>query len=205
MRSTHAQHASHYRRNLRALYRRASEADKRDGIAWYRTAESGCRMWANHFGLDVRTVACVIAAISPQCDWQENIRLAFDMLSDRPVYGKALRVNLFKARRILVDRAIAMNPYFKAGPKVCAFAANLSGNGDAVTIDTHGIQAAMNHPTTTKSIHPSSYRVFAECYATVAREFGLRPCDFQATIWCVWKRRYSPARKRQIIREDKAA
>lgn len=194
------------RRNLRALYRRASAADIREGLAWYPTVVVGCMTWSKGFGVDARTIACIIAAISPQCDWTTNLRIAFELLSGQTIVsGGALRTNVFKARRILVDRAIALAPYFVDGPKVRAFASNLSGDASAVTIDTHAVQAALNEPLWRKSIARRQYDVFAAVYADVAKEFNHRPCDFQAIVWCAWKRRHTTSDKKRMLAQRRTA
>lgn len=204
-RSKYAANAWRYRANLRRAFARATDADKREGVAWYPTAQAGCDTWANGFSLDSRTIACVIAAISPQCDWTSNLRIAFEVLAGQAlVTGGALRVNVEKARAILEDKAVTLDRYFKNGPKVTAFAANLSGDARAVTVDQHAVQAAMNNPTWSHGVKPNVYAIVADCYRTVADELGLRPCDFQAIIWCAWKRRYPAARKRAIKRKANA-
>lgn len=194
-------------RNLRALYRRATPADLREGLAWYPTAVAGCVTWSRGFGVDARTIACTIAAISPQCDWTTNLRIAFELLSGQTlVSGGALRMNVFKARQLLIDRAVSLNPYFKDGPKVRAFAANLCGDSTRVTVDAHAVQAALNDPLWRKSLHANQYAILADVYSAVARSFNLRPCDFQAIVWCTWKRRHSTANKKKLIaRARKAA
>lgn len=193
-------HARRYRRNLRKLYARASAEDIREGLAWYPAGVAGCHAWANTFGVDARTVACVIAAVSPQCDWTSNLRIAFELLSGQTVVtGGALRANVLKARAVLTDRATSLSGYFKGGPKVNAFAMNLQGNPWPITIDTHAVQALMNDPLFNRSFHPPAYAVFADCFRDVALEFDIRPCDFQAILWCAWKRRHSTSAKKSMI------
>lgn len=204
MPSPHVAHTAHYRRNLRRLYTHATPADISEGMAWYPTAVAGCHAWADHYGLDYRTVACVIAAISPQCDWTSNLRIALELLSGQTIVtGGALRANVQKARRILADGATDLTSYFVVGSKVNAFAHNLQGDPDAITIDNHAVQAAMNAPTTTIYLRVTAYNVFVDIYRDVADSLRLRPCDFQAIIWCVWKRRHSPAQKRALIRAQR--
>lgn len=111
------------------------------------------------------------------------------MLADRAIsIGGALHANIAKARRILFDRAIDTLPYFPYGPKVASFARNIWGDSQFVTVDGHAAQAAIGDVRSTLTLRWPVYTVFAECYATVAGEIGLRPCDFQAIIWHTWKR-----------------
>lgn len=204
--SKHVAQLGRYRRNLRKLYRSATDADKREGLSWYPTAVVACEKWAQGFGVDSRTVACTIAAISPQCDWASNLRIAFELLSGQTtVTGGALRSNVDKARRILDDNATSVAAYFVSAPKVTAFSLNLMGRTDAVTIDTHAAQAAANDPTLFKGIPQNVYSLYASCYVDVAREFNVAPCDLQAIVWCSWKRRYPRAQKNKLVREKRAA
>jgi len=206
MRSVYRRNAWRYARNLRKLFASASDADKREGMAWYPNAESGARVWAERADIDARTVASVIAAISPQCDWTSNLRIAFEVIAGQAlVTGGALRANVDKARAIMRDRATSPDGYFKSAPKVSAFAQNLMGNGARVTVDSHAVQACLNNPLWRKSLHAQAYNVFADVYADVAREVNLRPCDFQAVIWCAWKRRHTTADKQRMLRERRTA
>lgn len=209
-RSVYLRNAWRYRRNLRKLYASTTDADKREGLAWYPTAQAGCEVWAQAFGVSSYTVACVIAAISPQCDWTTNLRIAFELLSGQVVVsGGALRANVYKARRILQTGAESVYPTFKNAPKVEAFSYNLAGQHSVlawqtVTVDTHAIQAAVNNPLWRRTVHPYAYRIFADVYASVARELNLRPCDFQAIIWCAWKRRHTTSDKQRMLAKVRA-
>lgn len=205
MRSIYSRNAWRYARNLRKLYTLATPTDLREGLAWYPAAANGAVIWGAQFNVSAATVASVIAAISPQCDWTSNLRCAFEVLAGQSlVTGGALPVNVAKARAILAARALSPNTHFKSAPKVSAFAANLSGNGERVTIDTHAVQAALNDPLWRKSLHAPQYRIFADVYALVAREVELRPCDFQAVIWCAWKRCHTTSDKKRYLARARA-
>jgi hypothetical protein len=204
-RSVYSRNAWRYARNLRKLFAAATDADKAQGLNWYPNAEAGARAWAERMQLDARTVAAVIAAISPQCDWTSNLKIALEVIAGQPrVTGGALRANVDKARRIHADRALDIVGYFKDAPKVSAFCQNLQGNGARVTIDTHAVQAAVNDPLWRKSLHSQAYRIFADVYASVAKEFGLRPCDFQAVIWCAWKAKFTTSDKKRMLAAQRA-
>jgi hypothetical protein len=193
--------------NLLALYATRTASDVERGCAWYLAARTIVRSWSTHYGYSANTVACVIAALSPQCDWPRNLIIADDMLAQRaPSVGGALPANITKARR-LRDTDSDSGPVgprmlreFPQGPKVYHFAANLAGNTDVVTIDAHCLQAALADPTATTKLRWTPYCVFAECYAHAAQESGLLPCDFQSVIWHIWKRQYPRILKRELRR-----
>ncbi len=193
--------------NLRAVYALRIDTDVLEGSAWYPLAQSIVRQWVSHYRYSVDTVACVVAALSPQVAWERNLIIADDVLACRvPSIGGVLLKNLDKAIKLRdtdyrTDDSLPsglkvwplssrMLEQFTQGPKVCSFAANLAGDMTHVTVDTHGIQAALNNPLATITLKWVPYRVFAECYAVVANELGLEPATFQAIVWHVWKRLY---------------
>ena len=177
--------------NLLAVYARRTLSTEQDGHVWYPKARQIVREWSQTYNLPVNTVASVIAAISPQCDWERNLIIADDVLANRAIsIGGCLGKNLSRARLIREQRTGRLADLmllFPQGPKVNCFAWNLAGHDNIVTIDTHGIQAALDDVTATITLKWTPYRIFAECYATAAARVGLSPTTFQATIWCTWK------------------
>lgn len=205
MRSVYRRNAWRYARNLRKLYAQATPADIMQGSTWYPVAMDGCHAWGERFNVEPETVACVIAAISPQCDWTSNLRIALEVLSGQAlVTGGALRANVAKARAIYRDRATSLVGYFKDGPKVTAFSRNLLCDGAHVTIDAHAVQAAMNNPLWSKSLRTPQYRVFADVYSDVARELGIPVYQFQAIIWCTWKHKHTTSDKKRMLARRRA-
>ena len=189
-------------RNLLRLYRSATETDYALGVAWYPRAHAIVCEWANTYERPIANVACIVSALSPQCSWERNLIIADDVLADRAIsVGGALPANVRKARRILEDRATVMMPYFPHGPKVNTFAANLAGNYDVATVDTHCIQAALNDVEATINLKWSRYNVFSQCYVNAASRVGLAPAHFQSVIWHVWKRLHPRVSKIQQRRQ----
>lgn len=185
-------------RNLARLYRARTDSDDTLGRAWYPTAHRIVLDWADTYGQSIATVACVIAAISPQIDWPRNLIAANDVLAERSLsVGGPLRSNVAKARRILADRAGQITPYMPYGPKVASFACNLAGDWNVVTVDTHCMQAALYDVQANYHLGWTPYAVFAECYRLTAVKVGLEPATFQAIIWHTWKRLHPRASKQQ--------
>lgn len=184
--------------NLSRLYSQATTEDIAHGLAWYPRAHRIVVEWSDTYGYSIATVACVIAAISPQTMWDRNLIIANDVLAGRPPsIGGAIRSNIVKAQRIRADRAGQIIPYFPFGPKVASFAANLAGDYSMVTVDTHGTQAAVNDVNATIHLTWTRYATFADAYQRAARSVKVVPADFQAVIWCVWKRIHPTSEKKQ--------
>ena len=189
--------------NLTKLYtEQTTREDSALGHAWYPAARAIVRDWAETYDLPVETVACVVAAISPQCAWERNLVIAADILSDSSIsIGGALHANIAKARRILADRATFTLPYFPGGPKVANFALNLAGSETAITVDGHASQAAVADVQARFTLPWTPYLIFAECYETAAHNVGLTGATFQAIIWHTWKRLY-PRESKQKLRQQ---
>jgi hypothetical protein len=187
--------------NLRRLYRNATPDELTAGRSWYPRAVAGCVAWSQEFGIAPHVVANVIAAISPQCEWNENLRTALDVLKGNPTTGRALRRNVGIARRVLQDAADSLDAYFKSGPKVKNFAANLAGDRSRVTIDTHAAQAAYNDPLFKRALDRAGrYSALTAAYRAAAVADGVDACDYQAVVWLVWKRTHRPGVKRAMAR-----
>jgi hypothetical protein len=182
--------------NLVALYATALPVDKVLGEQWYPKARAIVSQWAEHYGQSVETVACVVAALSPQNNWPTNLIQADDILANRPVSIGGIRANIDKAERILRDRAIRTIEYFPQGPKVASFAINLSGDDTAVTVDTHAMQAALANVQSTYTLKWQPYICFATAYEIAANRVGRLSAEFQAIIWHTWKRVHPPQAKR---------
>ena len=188
--------------NLLSLYDQSTALEQSMGHTWYRRAHLLIGEWAEHYGYTVPTVAAVTAALSPQISWERNLIIADDTLAGRlPSVNGVIRSNLEKARRIMVDRATDIAPYFPYGPKVQAFAANLAGDYRWPTIDTHGIQAALNDISLVHGLTFVQYVDIATAYVQGADATCTLPAEFQAIIWLTWKRRYPSATKRAYTRQ----
>lgn len=192
-------------RGILQVLSRATDSDIRAGLDWYPRACSGVESWSRTLGIPRATVACCIAALSPQCRWNANLKAALALLTgaDIPRDGGVLNTNITKARRVLAGNLDTLDGVFKAGPKVKAFSLNLQGYADAVTVDVHAAQAATgiveNHNVAIR-LTPPVYEVFADCYRAAASLAGMRPCDTQAVVWTVWKHEHPPEHKRLLIR-----
>jgi hypothetical protein len=192
---------------LLGVYSAASPSALTLGRAWYPKARGIVREWSESYLLPLNTVACVVAALSPQCDWARNLIIADDILSDRPIsIGGALHANIAKARSILAQQTgslDAMLHWFPYGPKVNSFAANLAGIDTLVTVDTHASQAALNDVRSTVILKWTPYRIFAECYVVASERVSIAPATFQAIVWHAWKERYPKGVKNNLRRKDR--
>lgn len=189
-------------RNILRVYARCTAAQRAEGLDWYPSACRTVEAWSVTLGIPRATVACVIAALSPQCSWDANLRAALALLTGQhvPRDGGVLSANIIKAQTILDHGMASVFPVFKVAPKVAAFSLNLQGCGEPVTVDTHAAAIALEDVTAVMRLTPQRYAVFAFAYVDAARMVDIRPCDLQATCWLRWRREFSPSAKRFHLR-----
>ena len=83
-----------------------------------------------------------------------------------------------------IRRAIRNEPL--SGPKVSAFAANLMGDFERVTIDVW----VLRYYGLSGSITGKRYAELADRIRHEAREHGYDPAEFQAIIWTIIRKQY---------------
>lgn len=174
----HAAEHRHMRDRLLAAYHTATPEALEAGRQWYPTAERVVSDLAERYNVGRPVAAAVVAALSPQTKWRQNIEGARSIFN--PADGRALGygTNRAKAKRIAAgDDPLAV----LGGPKVLAFFANLIGSRSTVTVDVWAQRAA-----TGLDLAPPKgkrYERIARAYQAAAESVGELPRDFQAIIW----------------------
>jgi len=150
------------------------------GIGWYPMARRHSRRIARAHRSTEHRAAGVISALSPRCRWAQNLIRADDAFRT----GTARGLFADKAQAIL-NGARPLDTL--RGPKTRSFYRNITGNLQAVTIDTWALGAVLG--TRDKRIlhntieRVGEYEAAADEYRSVASWFGLRPAEFQAAVW----------------------
>ncbi|HEY6019445.1 MAG TPA: hypothetical protein VIY48_05965 [Candidatus Paceibacterota bacterium] len=192
-------------RNILAVYARANESDRAEGLFWYSKAHDTARNLAEKHGISVAQAVGVIAAISPGNSWGRNI-LEADEFIHAYVHGYKLpsvgvygRRNVAKARRILNGESGESVLHTKTGPKVWAFYSNILNPhiSQELTIDRHAKGLAYNFGSQRKGFATDDklsivgrveYRYLVRHYRVIAERLGLVPHQLQAITWVTWKR-----------------
>lgn len=187
--------------NLRNVYARRTVSDVEQGVIWYDNAHAIAQGFARRYRYALVTVANAIAAISPQCRWEDNVRIAHEVIRGIPspaVSHGALPANVRKAQSMLRDRftgrLIERMPF---GYKVECFAQNIIGNLEPVTVDTHAIQAAHDDVGVTMTLKKARYAAFMTAYVLASQHTEFKPAVFQAIVWHTWKREHPTREKIQ--------
>jgi hypothetical protein len=180
-RSRQAKYAAEHRwmvSRLLGAFEVAPSSAKLEGRRWYAEAEAEVRAMAERNGYDRITTAAVIAALSPQTRWRENLANADALLARKPLPSPGYQANLEKASAIIYG----MPPLdVLGGPKVRSFFGNLIGAADIVTVDVWAQRAATGRDLPPPKL--ARYKRIARAYRQAAAIVGEHPRDFQAIIW----------------------
>ena len=167
---------------LRRRVENAKLSDVMQANVWYDAANCVAqRMAILNPSLTVEAAATIIAAFSPRIKWSGNVRKALAFACGDDVRGlKAHKRTAERASRLGMMAFAAINP--RTAPKTFAFAHNIAGYHDAVTVDIWMCRAAeigRDAPTIVQ------YRTIAECVRRIAAEYNMTPATMQALIWIV--------------------
>jgi hypothetical protein len=198
-------------KNVLKAYLEATDLQLLNGRLWYSIALEVCQMLAKRYCIDLLTVACVMAVLSPAASWESNIKFCGKLLSDNnnecvKVEDGAYTVyktNAYKALKIIEDDTVRDEWYnqdldtMRAGHKTLSFAHNIMGNEyDYVTIDRHAYRVwkcgldnvEMKIPSLTKN----QYKKISNDYKVVADFLGISASTLQAVTWLVMREYLSP-------------
>lgn len=184
-----------YTRNVMNVYASATNAQMDEGGQWYNRAMLLVKEISTTTKVEARRIAYTIAVTSNNIQWetQERVMLAF---VEHVLVGGEPRMFL---RGIMPDFAekgarIILEGHYAScvGPKVNAFAENILGNMDVVTLDRHALRVALGHYTddemTKKWVAPGRRRRVVEAAYHEAADRTRQPVAFiQAVCWTVCK------------------
>lgn len=170
--------------NIMAIYAAATEEDIVAGKQWYAEAFNVASELAEVGHLSLETAAVVIAHLSPRTSWARNIEQARALIATGEAPG-AIGGNLERARKALA----ATNPWdtFGKAPKTRAFAANILGNENEVTVDVWAARVAGVSEEALSRV--GVYDAVAHAYRLAAKRVGITPAAMQAITWVVMRGR----------------
>lgn len=160
----------------------ATPSDIEAGAQWYDQAGALAATLSASIG-DVDRAACLIAALSPRTTWTRNVAGAVAMATYGATYEPEghIGTNVARAARVLDS----VDPYAALGngPKVAAFARNIAGDRESVTVDVWACRVADLDETLLG--RRGAYEAVASAYRAAARRRGVDPATMQATTWVV--------------------
>ncbi|WP_164911543.1 DUF7178 family protein [Mycobacteroides franklinii] len=168
---------------LYSLWQSAAPWQHDAGTRWYDSARQWVIEAAERHNVSNEVVAGVIAAYSPQTRWVDNLRDAEYHLAGSPLRSGVMGSNVRRAAAVIEQGLDGLGN----GPKVKAFARNILGDTDAVTVDVWAARAAFG--TMDKAIAAQmiawvgAYDKVADAYRKAAAHAGVPASVMQATVW----------------------
>lgn len=162
-----------YKRNLAKWSLNLSPAEIERAAQWYPQTLALCHDIATVGGYTIEQAAAIFSAYSPRVAYKRNIALAYRHARGEQIDG------LTNSRKVALQ---AEQIGLKAlnGPKTQAFARNILGDTQAVTVDVWHCKAAglmADGPTIVQ------YREISRATQLLAMDLGIEPSTLQALIW----------------------
>ena len=164
---------SAYKRKLSRYCQEYTAAQLESAAQWYTGAGAIAQSIASANGLTLEQSASIIAALSPLKRWKINVAQAIEFAAGRPVATLQAHLKIAGKARDIGFAALK-------GLKTSAFARNIAGDTQAVTVDIWMCKAAgikKDAPNKTE------YREIQRACQLLAYEMGLQPATLQALIW----------------------
>lgn len=148
---------------------------------WYVTAQNIALGFSREFGVTLEIAASVIAATSPRTIWSFNVKHARAILAGEDAPSGSLMANDKRGRDALVLGFDGLGN----GPKVNAFARNITGDLHAVTVDMWALVAAMGdvYGVPKYLARRGAYESISHAYRDAADIYGVKPAEMQAIVW----------------------
>lgn len=188
---------SEYLHRILYVLSQANSDDIRQGLQWYPKARSIAHDIGKAYGLTLKTVASIIAILSPGAKWSRNIQDTRNILDhEERAIVTTYQKNKIKALRVLwgeVPETVV------SGDKTSRFYRNILGEKQPVTLDRHAARVACGIRLTADQGHKficteRKYQVIESIYQESASYVGLVPSELQAITWCTYKRLYVKSR-----------
>jgi hypothetical protein len=172
----------------------ADDGCREAGDVWYPLAREHAATVAQLADVTLPVAARAIAELSPRCRWEWNVRAAY-VLAQGGTPSRVLPESVVVARRVLAGGEGRSE---LTAPKVHAFARNILGCRDSVTVDAWALRVAGVPEGAIGRV--GVYAAVAHAYRLAARRANVTPCVMQAVTWCAI--RQAP---RSAWREEKVA
>ena len=177
--------------NILNCYHLAKEDEKTKGKLWYLEARIICKRISKETNTPFIVVCGVMAALSPQNYWEQNIKDCKAYILDSNYNPATYKIFKRKAEDIIIMDNPTVKKVCKVlnGQKITRFFMNIySRRYNVVTIDRHAI--AVYHGTKDHNFKPTPKRIakIRDEYRKAAKIVGIKPYQLQAITWVAWKR-----------------
>jgi hypothetical protein len=195
-------------RRILRVYRSATPAQIENGLNWYPAARDIAGDIAHDARIPLETAAGILAALSPQTSWGQNVDWARELAAGSPI-SRGLPMSQARGMAILAQDREPLE--ILGGIKVRAFYACIvtAGATDAVCVDRHaydiatGLRGSHVSLSTKRSEHCArAYQCAAARLRSTGESPGITAAQLQAVTWVTWRARYWQAGAWDGYRED---
>ena len=157
-----------------SILQSATPEQREQARTWYPSARVQAHGLSAVTNWTLEQSSAVIAAYSPRVSWAHNVRLAWN-------HALGMEVRCLSASIRRAENASRHGFHgLGNGMKVNAFARNIAGIHDDVTIDTW-----MLRPFGLKAANKSNYRTLANAVRQLAHRDNIPASEMQALIWII--------------------
>ena len=157
-----------------SILQSATQENREQARGWYPSARVQAHVLSDVTGWTLEQSSAVIAAFSPRVTWAHNVRLSWDF-----ALGRSVRCLSASIRRAENASRLGFDGLGN-GMKVNAFARNIAGIHDDVTIDTW-----MLRPFGLKAANKTNYRTLANAVRQLAHRDNIPASEMQALLWII--------------------
>lgn len=182
--------------NLVRYYDLSNQSEFLEGFEWYVDANKFAQSLATKYNLPLHSVCGIIAALSPQQNWQLN-KIIANRFCSGVRSGLHYPAQIVKAEKCLTSSEVEIYNFMSIGQiKTSQFYYNILHPHKklGVTIDRHAILACIKKPEIginldfSATMTANQYRFFELCYIKAAAKVNILPHVFQAVVWVVVRR-----------------
>jgi hypothetical protein len=175
--------------NILRIWDMTSTEERQD---WYQEAHD----WSEALGLvhelPVSKVCGVVAALSPLKTWDQNLKIARDMV----ITGDCGHMGAFKNKAINILKSDGSDESIKtilSGNKITSFYVNIMhpDKTTEVTIDRHALSIALGRWITDEDyagMTDLQYNFFVDCFTLAAKKVGVKPLLMQSATWVKFRK-----------------
>lgn len=180
--------------NLEEMWSAISLSSFLEGKEWYWIANSIAQDIADTYNVPIEVICGVMASMSPQKSWEENIKLCKRYIEDphnfkghvRKMVGKAHIISMwwqgYKDRKGFIERILN-------GPKIVSFFNNMLNPYDNsyITIDTHHLSICLGD-SKINTCTPKQYEFLRQETLKFAKKQNLIGNEVQAILWTHYRK-----------------
>lgn len=175
--------------NLKSVYSECTKDELIKGEGWYESANSFSLYLSEKYKVDEMKSAAIIAALSPQKEWELNKRIAEEFINSGGRKSSHYKTQSDKARSIL-NRKMTHSDIesILSGPKTINFFNNIFDPNSRIhlTVDRHHL--ALSTKMNISGCTNKQYEFIKQNTIDFANDFGIIPSKLQSTLWLCWKR-----------------